>query len=86
MKNNNNKGSNMFKKQHKSKNKNSTLLYVDASNMSSERAISEFKRKVKNSNMLKELREREFYQKPSAARRERKKQRMIKIRSLRLDD
>ena len=47
---------------------------------------SEFKRKVKNSNMLKELREREFYEKPSAARRKKRKLRLAKIRSLRLDD
>ena len=75
----------MFTKKRKKK-KQSSILYVDASNKSYERAISEFKRKVKNSNLLKELREREFYQKPSAARRERRKQRLIKIKSLRLDD
>ena len=79
------KGFNMFQKKRKKK-KQSSILYVDASNKSYERAISEFKRKVKNSNLLKELREREFYQKPSAARRERRKQRLIKIKSLQLDD
>ena len=79
------KGFNMFQKRRKKK-KQSTLLYVDATNKSYERAISEFKRKVKNSNMLKELREREFYEKPSAARRKQRKQRLIKIKSLRLDD
>ena len=75
----------MFQKKRKRK-KQSTLLYVDATNKSYERAISEFKRKVKNSNMLKELREMEFYEKPSAARRKQRKQRLIKIKSLRLDD
>ena len=75
----------MFQKKRKRK-KQSTLLYVDATNKSYERAISEFKRKVKNSKMLKELREREFYEKPSAARRKQRKQRLIKIKSLRLDD
>ena len=79
------KGFNMFQKRRKKK-KQSTLLYVDATNKSYERAISEFKRKVKNSNMLKELREREFYVKPSAARRKQRKLRLAKIRSLRLDD
>ena len=79
------KGFNMFQKKRKKK-KQSSILYVDATNKSYERAISEFKRKVKNSNLLKELREREFYQKPSAARREKRKQRLIKIKSLRLDD
>ena len=79
------KGFNMFQKRRKKK-KQSSILYVDATNKSYERAISEFKRKVKNSNLLKELREREYYQKPSAARRERRKQRLIKIKSLQLDD
>ena len=53
------KGFNMFQKRRKKK-KQSTLLYVDATNKSYERAISEFKRKVKNSNMLKEL-SKKFY-------------------------
>jgi len=75
----------MFQKKRKKK-KQSSILYVDAKNKSVERAISEFKRKVKNSNLLKELREREFYQKPSAARREKRKQRLIKIKSLKLND
>ena len=79
------KGFNMFQKRRKKK-KQSTLLYVDATNKSYERAISEFKRKVKNSNMLKELREREFYEKPSVARRRRKKLRLQKVRSINLDD
>jgi len=83
---NNKKGFNMFGKRKKSKRKVSTLLYVDATNKSIDRALSEFKRKVKNSNMLKELREREFYQKPSAVKREKRKQRAIKIKSLRLND
>ncbi len=76
----------MFNKQKKTKRKVSTLLYVDATNKTIDRALSEFKRKVKNSNMLKELREREFYQKPSAVKREKRKQRAIKIKSLKLDD
>ena len=46
------KGFNMFQKKRKKK-KQSSILYVDASNKSYERAISEFKRKVKNSNLLK---------------------------------
>ena len=35
-----------------------------------EKAISIFKRKVKDSNMMYELREREFYKKPSAIKKE----------------
>ena len=78
------KGFNMFQKRRKKK-KQSTLLYVDATNKSYERAISEFKRKVKNSNLLRELREREFYEKPSVARRKRKKLRLQKVRSINND-
>ena len=76
----------MFQKKKRKRKKQSSVLFVDATNKSYERAISEFKRKVKNSNLLRELREREFYQKPSAARREKRKQRIIKIKSLRLND
>ena len=75
----------MFQKKRKKK-KQSSLLFVDATNKSPERAISEFKRKVKNSNLLKELRDREFYEKPSVARRRRKKLRLQKVRSINLDD
>jgi len=75
----------MFQKRKTKKRKTSTTLYVDATNKSYERAISEFKRKVKNSNLLKELREREFYSKPSVHRRKRKKLRLLKVRSINLD-
>ncbi len=75
----------MFHKKRKRK-KQSSVLYVDATNKSPERAISEFKRRVKNSNLLKELRDREFYQKPSVARRKRKKLRLAKVRALLADD
>ena len=85
-KNRNKKGYNMFQKRKTKKRKTSTTLYVDATNKSSERAISEFKRKVKNSNLLKELREREFYSKPSVHRRKRKKLRLQKVRSINLND
>ena len=74
----------MFQKKRKRK-KQSSVLYVDATNKSPERAISEFKRKVKNSNLLKELRDREFYEKPSVARRRRKKLRLQKVRSINND-
>ena len=74
----------MFQKKRKRK-KQSSVLYVDATNKSPERAISEFKRRVKNSNLLKELRDREFYEKPSVARRRRKKLRLQKVRSINND-
>ena len=76
----------MFEKKKRKRKKQSSVLFVDATNKSTERAISEFKRKVKNSNLLKELRDREFYEKPSVARRRRKKLRLQKVRSINLDD
>ncbi len=76
----------MFQKKKRKRKKQSSVLFVDATNKSPERAISEFKRKVKNSNLLKELRDREFYEKPSVARRRRKKLRLQKVRSINLDD
>ena len=47
------KGFNMFQQKKRKRKKQSSLLYVDATNKNPERAISEFKRKVKNSNLLK---------------------------------
>ena len=76
----------MFEKKKRKRKNQSSVLFVDATNKSPERAISEFKRKVKNSNLLKELRDREFYEKPSVARRRRKKLRLQKVRSINLDD
>jgi len=76
----------MFQKKKRKRKKQSSVLFVDATNKSPERAISEFKRKVKDSNLLKELRDREFYEKPSVARRRRKKLRLQKVRSINLDD
>jgi len=81
-----NKGYKMFQKKKRKRKKQSSVLFVDATNKSPERAISEFKRKVKDSNLLKELRDREFYEKPSVARRKRKKLRLQKVRSINLDD
>jgi len=72
----------MFEKKKRKRKKQSDVLFVDATNKSVERAISEFKRKVKNSNLLKDLRDREFYEKPSVARRRRKKLRLQKVRSI----
>ena len=61
-------------RRRKKKNKvKKSLCYVEVKNNQYERAISEFKKRVKNSNLLKELREREYYEKKSAAKRRRKK-------------
>ena len=77
-----NKGNKMFQKKKRKRKKQSSVLFVDATNKSPERAISEFKKKVKNYNLLKDLRDREFYEKPSVARRRRKKLRLQKVRSI----
>ena len=56
---------------------NNTLLYVSVKDNNIERALREFKKRVKNSNLLLELRERESYEKKSA-----KKRRLGKLRAL----
>ena len=55
-----------------------TLLYVEVKNNNVDKALSEFKRRVKNSGLLKELREREFYLKPSLVKRNRRKRNKIR--------
>ena len=53
-------------------------------NESVERLISRFKKKVKDSNMLFELKQREFYTKPSTLRREKKKKGIAREKSRRI--
>jgi len=70
--------------QKKKKNKQgvkSTLLYVEVKDGKIEGAISEFKKRVKNSDLIKEIRANEFYEKPSVIKRRRNKLKKIKIRS-----
>ena len=45
-------------------------IKVVVKNNNYEKALSIFKRKVKDSNLMFELREREYYKKPSAIRKE----------------
>jgi len=45
-------------------------IKVVVKNNNIEKALSIFKRKVKDSNLMFELREREYYKKPSAIRKE----------------
>jgi len=59
----------------------STLLYVEVKDGNIEGAISEFKKRVKNSDLIKEIRANEFYEKPSVIKRRRNKLKKIKIRS-----
>ena len=47
-------------------------IKVVVKNNNYEKALSIFKRKVKDSNLMFELREREFYKKPSAVKKEMK--------------
>ena len=52
--------------------------YVVVKDNNIEKALSLFKRKVKNSGLLKELRDREFYEKPSLKRRRRNKMKKLR--------
>ena len=70
----------MNKKQKKELQKqNNTLLYVSVKDNNIERALREFKKRVKNSDLLLELREREYYEKKSL-----KKRRLGKLRALKI--
>ena len=59
---------------------NNTLLYVSVRDNNIEKALSLFKRKVKNSDLLKELRDREYYEKPSIKRRNKRKKRQLRAK------
>ena len=61
------------------KRQNNSLLYVSVRDNNIERALREFKKRVKNSGLLKELRERECYEKKSL-----KKRRLGKLRALKI--
>ena len=65
------------------KRQNNSLLYVSVRDNNIERALREFKKRVKNSGLLKELRDREYYEKPSIKRRRRKK--LQKLRNKNFD-
>ena len=47
-------------------------LYVDVRNNNIEGALKKFKRKVKDSGLMVELRDRQYYEKPSEKRRREK--------------
>ena len=67
------------------KKQNTSLMYVSVKDNNIERALREFKKRVKNSNLLKELREREYYEKKSLRKRRMKKMRALKIKTLQKD-
>ena len=61
---------------------NNSLLYVDVKDNNIERALREFKKRVKNSGLLKELKERGYYEKKSLKKRRLRKLRALKIKTL----
>ena len=75
------------RKQKKELQKNQNCkLYVElTNNMSIDRALSEFKKRVKNSGLLKELRERQYFEKKSLKKRRLKKSRALKIKLMQKD-
>ena len=84
--NKNNKGYKMRQKVKKNlKKQNTSLMYVSVKDNNIERALRDFKKRVKNSNLLKELREREYYEKKSAKNRKMKKMKALKIKKLQKD-
>lgn len=46
-----------------------TLMYIEVKGKGVEKAISLFKKRVKNANLMKQIRDNEFYEKPSVKRR-----------------
>ena len=86
MLNRNRKGYKMRQKRKKNYQKqNNTLLYVDVKDNNIEKALSQFKKRVKISNLLKELREREYFEKKSLRKRRMRKMRALKIKTLQKD-
>ena len=84
--NKNNKGYKMRQKVKKNlKKQNTSLMYVSVKDNNIERALREFKKRVKNSNLLKELREREYFEKKSLKKRKMKKMKALKIKKLQKD-
>ena len=70
-----------MKKKNKKEKTNNCLPYVIVGKQSIEKAISQFKKRVKNADILKELKDRQHYVKPSVERRERKKLRLRRIKT-----
>ena len=86
MLNRNRKGYKMRQKHKKDlKKQNTSLMYVDVKDNNVEKALSQFKKRVKNSNLLKELREREYFEKKSLRKRRMRKMRALKIKTLQKD-
>jgi len=76
-----------FKQKHKQKRKNKdigTCVYVYDNNIVE--ALRRFKRRIEKSQILDIVRERQFYEKPSAKKRRIKKRQRIKYKSPRNTD
>ena len=67
------------------KRQNNSLLYVSVRDNNIERALRDFKKRVKNSGLLKELKERGYYEKKSLKKRRLRKLRALKIKTLQKD-
>jgi len=67
------------------KRQNNSLLYVSVRDNNIERALREFKKRVKNSGLLRELKERGYYEKKSLKKRRLRKLRALKIKTLQKD-
>ena len=55
-------------------------IYVKVINNKLELALKKFKKKVKDAGILHEVQQRQFYEKPSAIRRERKARGLVRAR------
>ena len=56
------------------------LMYIEGKGKSVEKAISLFKKRVKNANLMKQIRDNEFYEKPSAKRSRKKAEGSKRVR------
>ncbi len=70
----------------KKKQSNSKGLYVEVKNNNIEFALKQLKQKVKESNLMVELRERSQYEKPSAKRRHVKNLAKLRTKYKKMED
>ena len=58
------------------------MIYVKVYNNNIEKALSKLKKEVKETKLMLELREREYYTKPSALRREKKAKAKLRAKKI----
>ena len=56
------------------------MIYIKVYNNNVEKALSKFKKEVKETKLMLELREREFYTKPSDKRKEKRAKARLRIK------